>query len=284
MNTAVKIAAIGTFSLGLGTAFYYLLNVFGKLASKESKRTLANYLLGSTTRIADTLPSTFADLLDRLFGSRPRSWRFFARSVIASTIFLVIIAIIWLFLNREYVSQTPSTSYPVVILVLAFFINFVPDYLSLIKSRFLIRRMQGRGSVTIFLLLLVDLAATTILVFLSFLTFAHIIPGDKSPGSSVFSETITIVLEGYRLWTAKGFLGIFIYTTYFSTFLWAFLYAVLALLSRIIVGLSSRTRRVFALLAKKRVREKPYTVVGLIGALLLFFGSSVLLLIATLLW
>ena len=252
------------------TLFYIILEDYSKNASKQSRRALADFLLATNRpRTTVILPSSFSDMFDKLFGPQPWTWKFFSRSVAASTALLVLMSALWFDLNQEFVSRTSARPW-LIILVLAPILNFPLDYLSLVESRFIIRKMVGRSVPTIVFLMLVDLASTTLIVFLSFLIIAHIIPGDTISFYSTIAGTIEVVAQGYGFVTDDGFLGIFIYTTY-STSIWVWLYAMSVLTSRAIFRFSKRARKmVVKLFDIKRIKRRPHAVVAEIGAPIIF--------------
>ena len=257
----------------LSTLFYIILAGYSKNASKQSRRALADFLLATNRpRITVILPPSFSDMFDRLFGPQPWTWRFFSRSVAASTVLLVLLSALWFCLNQEFFSRTSARPW-LIILVLAPILNFAPDYLSLVESRFIIRKMVDKNVPTIIFLMLVDLASTTLIIFLSFLAIAYIIPGDSINFFSTATGTIEAVAQGYGFVKDDGFLGIFIYTTY-STSVWVWLYAMSLLTSRAILGSSKRARIMVVKLFKiKRIKRRPHAIVAQIGAPIIFiFG------------
>ena len=92
-------------------------------------------------------PATFANVFDRVFGSRHISWRCFGRSAVASSAVSILAGIYatlrstgkWANLNAFFQALP-------VLLVLACFLNVVPDYISLLLTRYTLRLAEGRSS------------------------------------------------------------------------------------------------------------------------------------------
>src|ERR1039458_8161067 len=134
----------------------------------NTKLEIAAWLLGvKVGKKVEAWPDTFANIFDRVFGARHLSWRCFWRSCTASVASVCIVlclmctkmpladdaAILKLVLFSGLQSVAP-------LLV----VNCVPDYLSLLETRFMLNLMRSHAT-TIFraLLVLIDFSITLII-------------------------------------------------------------------------------------------------------------------------
>jgi hypothetical protein len=88
----------------------------------------------------DAWASVFPNLIDSIFGPKALSWKFFFRSCIASILAIVILTSSMLLLegsswfeNEEYFKAVLTFE-----LIAAFIVNLVPDYFSIVISRFIV--------------------------------------------------------------------------------------------------------------------------------------------------
>ena len=134
-------------------------------------------------------PDTFISVFDSIFGKQHFSWFCFKRSVIASFISITIVTLFWIaFADQQFleflerIGTSPRRNWYSVIVISVIILNTVPDYLSLLESRYVIKIMSNKKSnTTILILLFVDLIITGI-IFLFFMvsggTFALILAVD----------------------------------------------------------------------------------------------------------
>ena len=184
-----------------------------------------------------TWPSTFAVLFDRVFGDRHLSWKCFRRSCIASfgsVIFVTLIAWAlyphWFPPNEFWKPIVRDWWYRLVFLAM---LNTIPDYFSLLETRWiiwLISRSGSRGRVVV--LLVVDLTLTTAIIacYLGFSTAACLIFGGPDTGFVTVFEKMwwcdyvpsVLALEGFK--TPSSCIGVFFYSTFFTS-VWVWGYA-----------------------------------------------------------
>ena len=184
-------------------------------------------------------PKTFAALFDSVFGERHLSWRCIWRSCVASLTGVVILTLVWASIYpdgaRNFFITFQGFGLLFLGLGLALF-NLVPDYLSLLETRYVLRWMGTKPSTRrICALLAFDIVVTGVIFFCTavLITAFILIWGS---GINIFLKDISGPLEG--MWEAHvaGFrlssvseedfpsFGIFIYSTYFTS-VWMLLYA-----------------------------------------------------------
>lgn len=150
-------------------------------------------------------PDTFISVFDSIFGNQHFSWFCFKRSVIASFISITIVTLIWIAFSEqrfleflEFIATSPISNWYLIIVISAIIMNTIPDYLSLLESRYIIKIMSNKKSnATILILLFVDLIITGI-IFLFFMLIGR-------------NVALILTVDGYYNYIeTKGFLDYFI--------------------------------------------------------------------------
>jgi uncharacterized protein len=143
------------------------------LLNDDTKRQIGIWLLGANRYLQgpigriQTWPETFANVFDRVFGEKHLSWMCFWRSAVASYSALFVIGM-YLESFRWLVSL--QSLYDTV--RYGFVGNVLPDYLSLLETRYVMTRMQKTQSGLLrIILLVVDFILTSGIALIT----AHII-------------------------------------------------------------------------------------------------------------
>ncbi|MCA9687093.1 MAG: hypothetical protein KC457_33315 [Myxococcales bacterium] len=260
---------------------------------REQRRELGGWLLDDLPAEArvDALPRTFIEWFDRLFRTRavrvagitlhlPR----FGRSALASFLALVAAFVVWI-ANKGGLSQPPTSGTNIGLLLLLYgsatvATNIIPDYLSLIESRYVLGRMsETRSLLGKLAWLAVDAVATCTIVFM-FLWFSGWLLLPLVPENSLyavgcltrdnydFARMVDITVAGLTFSTPPGTLnydvsGIYIFSSFFTSF-WVWLYLGSSLLVRgagLLPPLRSFLRRAC------RVDDFPLRVLAVISGL-----------------
>jgi hypothetical protein len=242
----------------------------------------------------DSWATVFPTLIDRVFGEKPASLNFFIRSSWASTLAVLSVGIVYCLVNHERLSLLGLFNF------FAFFANWLPDYLSLLVSRVIVRIMAKRTSARdVWLLLMADTAITALIAVLS--SFVALLVFE----ANIYSETFTwarhtlgpmsfrfeVYLIRHIAWHAVGraFLrmrawdwltlrahtgaSIFFYSAFFTS-VWVWLYV----LSLFLISLLHRTRSIWMWIAPYLDIEKaPMVAIGRVAGILAGVGYSVLL-------
>jgi len=149
------------------------------VATEEAKRAISRWLrnLDPGGPLAPW-PTAFAAVFDRVFGARHLSWRCFLRSCVASVASVAIVTLLWVVVRRDEASLFLDTLGEGLLLGLAVLlatlaINTVPDYLSLLETRYVLHWMGLRPSLGRILgLLALDCLVTALLAAAVILLFA----------------------------------------------------------------------------------------------------------------
>lgn len=236
--------------------------------SPEARTAVSRWLrnLDPTGALANW-PAAFAAVFDRVFRERHLSWRCFSRSCVASWASVLIVFFVWGVLRPaqftaliEDIKQEGLFSYYIyVFLITTGILNLVPDYISLLETRYVIRWMSGERSMArILFFLAIDFAFTFTIAFVAyslfFIFFWRFPVGEAL--RSFFTDTLALSSPDYPAFPS----GIFFYSTFFTS-VWVWLYA----LSGFIVKLGEYLGVGFSWLkAILDIRNKPLRSMGLI--------------------
>ena len=234
--------------------FVVVLFVFGdRYLGRERRQTLGGWLLDELPADArvDALPGAFIEWFDRLF--RVRELRVFGldvhlprfgRSALASFLALCAALVVWL-ANKGGFSQPPSGASNIGLLAVlyggaAVVTNIIPDYLSLVESRFVLGRLaRSRSALAKLGWLALDALATTAIVFL-FLWISGYLLLPLVPENALYAvgcltresydaaRMLDIIVAGLTFSTPPGTInydvsGIYIFSSFFTSF-WVWLY------------------------------------------------------------
>jgi hypothetical protein len=177
-----------------GGLFYGIQKFFKEVEDKltdSTKLQIAVWLLGIRTgpRV-ESWPETFAAVFDRVFGKKHLSWKCFFRSSVASITVGLLAFLIWTIttLGVEYLSvslhvvqysSTPewqriaayqtathlgfssqNATFVAACLLMAILSNAIPDFISLLETRWILNLMKRSGPTLIGALLVIDVALT----------------------------------------------------------------------------------------------------------------------------
>ena len=246
------------------------------VAAGDTKTAVSRWLtnLNLTSRLANW-PAAFAAIFDHVFGEDHLSWRCFYRSCIASVVSVAIVTLIWGALRPEEIMlliRSHVLSFELwLFFSFAIAFNVIPDYFSLLESRYVIRWMATRSSILwILVFLIIDFAATlAIFLMVPGVAVVAVIVLAKGFTFSAIEQLLEMFWRGLEQASlhsgGAGFpLGIFFYSTFFTS-VWVWLYAVsgtgIRLLGRLGVGISSLKKLL-------DIEEKPIRSLGFVSMLL----------------
>ncbi len=264
-----------------------------RLLARERRRELGGWLIAELPADArvDSLPKAFIEWFDRLF--RTRAVRVlgttlhlpsFGRSALASFLALVAAFVVWL-ANKGGLSDPPTDASNAALLLLLYgsatvLTNIIPDYLSLVESRFVLAKLgETRSPLAKLGWLLVDACATGLIVFLflwgSGKLLLPLVPAEAgytvgclTADNLDFARMLDIAISGLTFSTPPGTLNydvtaIYIYSSFFTSF-WVWLYLGSSLLVRaaaLVPGLRGFLR------AACRVEDYPLRVLAVVSGL-----------------
>lgn len=275
-------------------SFVVLLFIFGdRVLARDRRRELGGWLIDDLPADArvDALPKAFIEWFDRLFRSKPVDVfgvqihvPSFWRSALASFLALCAATIVW-FATKGGFSTPPGGGTNVTLLLVMYggatvLTNIIPDYLSLIESRFVLGVMsETRSLLGKLALLIADAIATAAIVFFflwgSGYLLLPLVPDDSlytvgclTRENFDLARMIDITIAGLTFSTPPGTINydvssIYIFSSFFTSF-WVWLYLGSSLLVRIAVlvpGLRAFLRRAC------RVEDYPLRVLAIVSGL-----------------
>jgi len=253
-----KVAAYGSlvpywaFSLATAGSFYAGTRWIGAHFKPEFKSKLTHWLNGT---YEDTWTAQFGRLFDTVFGEKHFSWKRLYRSAVASVLSVIFLYVLF----AHILGVMGERSFGAIpfwqVLLLGAAINIIPDYLSLIETRWLLRRFERVRSFPLqIVLLLVDLVFTAAIIFGAINLYALIFVDGRPPS---WVELVALFSP----------LAILFYST-FLTSIWAWLYC-----------LSTWFIRLFTKLGLRRVldvKADPVKQIALVGSALVLVGGLAL--------
>jgi hypothetical protein len=150
----------------------------------QTKLEIAVWLLGvKVGQRVEPWPDTFAKVFDRVFGTKHLSWKCFWRSCVISYVLLVLAAVIYTQVRFPSVHFMRSLRFPgwphmAMFLGITLFTNVLPDYLSLMESRFVLRLMTRTRSGSVWTgWLVLDVWLTLLIAFLPIVILSGVLSG-----------------------------------------------------------------------------------------------------------
>jgi len=158
ISISVALAVLGWSRLGLETylalwatvagGVWFLFDKTEQSVGSGVRRQASEWLQTSTMReLLDEVPTLFQVMFDRVFGTRHVSWTCFYRSCFASLVAVTLVMAGWFSTRPEARILASEPAFIRSVLWLVFFtglLNFIPDYLSLLETRVLLRHATGR--------------------------------------------------------------------------------------------------------------------------------------------
>lgn len=191
--------------------------------------------------------TVFPNLIDKVFGLRAYSWRFIARSCVASTIAVLLTTVFFFRLTGTSFPPAEYWETVSITLVIGMAANFFPDYVSLLISRYIVRAMaRNPSAVRTIWLLCFDLVLTAAMAMLSVFASLFILVArdegiSKSLGLAV-GEFKTLGWLGFVQVRGFDFIApvsaVFFYAAFFTS-VWVWLYVLSGALIRTLHGAKS---------------------------------------------
>lgn len=223
-------------------------------------------------------PTMFVATFDSVFTKRHLSWTCFWRSSLASFFAVILISLLVNALGistvfQEIISETWLGFF--FILLVGAILNLIPDYVSLLETRVVIKLMSKKATFfRILMLLLLDLVATNVIFFvIAFIIIVNLINlftrvawAWETPGGALGAY-----IQGLTFSGKEKDLGIFIYSTFFTS-IWVWLYA----FSGFFVGIISKSKSVLDFFKKHlAIEDRPLRSMAFVIVLIITFGYLV---------
>jgi len=258
-----QIAAFLVSWLSMTAGIWALFERAETVITDSTKATISRWLLALSIDANDKMAKTFPLLMERLYGAKLVSLRSFAISTAISCFSVVICTSLWAALHpQEGFAFLMSDGWIIGIGALFFaalIVNALPDYISLIQSRLILRRLEKTNtSVATIGLVALDFALTTTIIVGTVALFGTILI-DFS-----VQDTVKEIRAGFNLTTTPNETvswGVFFYTTY-TTSAWLWIYIVTGVGIRVLV----RSSRILAVLQHSLdFKKKPVRALGFVS-------------------
>ena len=273
--------------LGAITFFYFVFrisedNIVDPVLRTNASNWLKNIKLDKKIVI---WPMTFIAVFDGIFGKKHLSWRCIRRSCIASFVAVLILTLFWYAIHSDdfysIVSVTsPKRFIPIYLLITVLF-NPIPDYFSLLETRWIIGKIKNTNSTKkILYFLALDIVATVSIfligMIISLFLLIHILPFIfKDYSSLTYLETLSHYLsELYYSITLNSehgndiTVGVWLYSTFFTS-IWVWIYFISGTIIKILVSFAKLFDYVRKIID---IDRNPLRSMGYICCVLLFFG------------
>jgi hypothetical protein len=142
---------------------------FDRGISPTSRVRLSKWLKSNSSKAeVDAWINVVSSLIDSVFGPRARSWKFFFRSCLCSLIVVVLLSIHFVIASGVFSKSSFQLVSTEIVLDLCFalIVNCIPDYFSVLISRWIVRSMAIRPTASrISILLIADSLITLAFAF-----------------------------------------------------------------------------------------------------------------------
>ncbi len=263
------------FAWAVTTAGIWFLFDKAEAAMSAKSRTQVVTWLGAFSFKAgiESIPAQFALLFDRVFGERHLTLKCLSRSAIASVVAVVSVHLmmVGLFETRG-LAPVGEQLWALAVLVAVF--NVIPDYISLLETRWALRFMRRSGRTP--LVLVLDAAATSIISASFFVMIGLLAPSfgifeeaTGDPQELLLGALAGVLVAPYVAYIAlQETMDVGPEVFYFSAFFtsaWLWLYAASVLLSRVLLRMNNG---VGFLLRATDLERQPFRSMGFVSVII----------------
>ena len=258
-----------TVSSGLWTLF----SMSEDVLNAESKKAISQWLLCLwTLKTLNNWTSNFIIIFDGIFGNNNKFYKIigeehisFLRSSIASYISIFTVTLYWsVFHFQESFFLNGSFSFSEVLDIIAgvaifgTVFNLIPDYISLVETRYILQLMDKYKSIaTTLILLVLDFVITGLIFTLFFFIIAYL------NHDNIYSA-IGDIPKLFNFQKNDPSPTIFFYSTYFSS-IWIYLYLISSFLYKFLKTLKVK------FILKLDIENKPLKSIGFISVIITTF-------------
>lgn len=212
-----------------------------------------------------------AELFDQVYGRRVFSQQRIIASLLSTGFAVYLTTLAVGFDNTVFNSVEPNIESILIWGILIFVLNGIPDYLSLIETRWIFKIAGNKTAPTALLFVLdVILSATIfILPFLLFMSFLQFVGNDRSFTATFFELAGSTFLD-FKVVDPSG-PGVFFFSTFFTSALWF----AASFLSIFVNGMSRLSASLAVITKVVADDEQPGSVLSGMLLVLLFFAALV---------
>ena len=260
-------------TLGIGASlsmgFFILFWVAGNQVPPVLRKRLSKYLTKEwAKRDSIELTEIISNTIDEVFGKKLFGIRSFSFSCIFSIVAMAVMILVYCIINWGDVDWRAGfgTNFDNIetFIIHGLVINLFVGYVSLLETRYIIDLMKRKRTGVMIGLVVVDLLATTIIVFLFMVPIASAYGAIFHPGTPDATSWIVLgIVQGYSMetrWFSPTHLGIYAYSTYVTS-AWVFIYVAAALIIKT-QGSMKPLHRV------RRIQDDPFRSIGIIAIML----------------
>ncbi|MGR3311065.1 MAG: hypothetical protein ACUZ77_09835 [Candidatus Brocadiales bacterium] len=264
--------------LAIAGGFYALFSRAEEVVAKDTRDKIAKSIKGFNPGVPKSdWKETFAYVFDSIFTNKHLSWKCFLRSCISSLIAVVVLSLVWLWIDQEgynsYMKNQREDPNWYFIFLLPLILNILPDYISLFQTRYILKRMQGTPRTLIFLG--IDACLTFLIASLAFFNIFWI---NLLYESFWKGEIAWYILKEFRDYFPEvlGFytnevttpICIFFYSTFFTS-VWIWFYILGLGIIRILYGFAFFVNFLQNTL---NIEERPLRSIGFVTMVIVILG------------
>ena len=217
------------------------------VASEDAKQSVSKIMKRTTiSDLAAIIPNAFLTIFDALFGRAFFHWRFILPSIVTSVICVFFVSFIYLTLvNQTYFVWWELMPSEHRLRIIGWLIvgNLIPDYISLIETRILLRHLDRKPTLLrLILFLIFDVIATLLIFTICFATLAGYLKFSVQDGLALSEwwRALVGMIEIYQILIDDPYpvfpsaltfdIPIQIWTTFFtSIWLWLFSFSLVVI-------------------------------------------------------
>ena len=259
---------IGAWTASL-TGIAILFKAMEYTTPKDKKRSAANWLKSiadkSTSNTIIDSPQWFVESFDRIFGAKHLTIQCFLKSCMASIIAVVFMTIIWAL--SDFTSFVAFFDFGVTAIFFIFiwviFLNFIPDFISLLETRWILNSFENIGLIKMSGLLLIDIIITGIIFAFGLWIYLFIFESTtKYVNALIMFIQFKPMYVGYINGGING--GIFFYSTFFTS-VWLYLFIISSIGAKVIYSFGHFGNTIMDFFG---VQKTPFQSMGTIAMIL----------------
>lgn len=269
--------------IALATGVAKTFEWFDPSLSKDSRVALGRLLTNlPPDKAVKSWSAVFPSFIDRVFGPRPGSWHFIRRSCLASMIAVTIVTFVYLRVTERPKGDDGFYYFAILtVMLISLVTNCVPDYFSLLISRFFVKLLSRNQTIKKTIgVLIADLLATATFAFCilwlvdSFLEFTalhgFVLPLHSLPDvlESSFGQTLKEIRE--CLHPDESNILILLLSPFFTS-IWLWLYILSLGVFKVVHKAFSGWARIAPYLD---LQEKPLVALGRVAGVIAAIGYA----------